>query len=60
MCIYLITFYEASRGCAWLRPVFNHSQERCGMSAIISSPTIIYEDNTARIAQVSKNFTKDD
>ena len=35
-------------------------QEECGMETIITYPTIIYEDNTACIPQVSEGYAKED
>jgi hypothetical protein len=45
----IITLYEASRKCVWLRRVINHIETSCGICAL-ESPTIIYEDNTAYVA----------
>jgi hypothetical protein len=47
----IITLYEASRECAWLRRVINHIDTSCGIGAL-KSPTIIYEDNAACVAQM--------
>ena len=40
--------------------VIGHIQEECGINTIINSPTIIYEDNTGSIEQVSEGFIKGD
>jgi hypothetical protein len=48
----IIALYEASRECAWLRRVIDHIQTSCGMGAL-ESPTIIYEDNAACVAQIT-------
>ena len=37
-----------------------HNQEECGTNSIINSPTIIFEDNTDCIEQVSEGFIKGD
>jgi hypothetical protein len=47
----IITLYEASRECAWLRRVINHIETSCGICAL-ESPTIIYEDNVTCVAQM--------
>jgi hypothetical protein len=47
----IITLYVASRECAWLRRVINHIETSCGIGAL-ESPTIIYEDNAACVAQM--------
>jgi len=56
----LIALYEAGRECVWLRSMISHIQESCGMKTISENPTIIYEDNTACITQVSEGFIKGD
>jgi hypothetical protein len=58
----IITLYEASRECVWLRRMINHIQQSCGIGSIESS-TIIYEDNSACVTQmqtgyINCNFTK--
>jgi hypothetical protein len=47
----IITLYEASRECVWLRRVINHIQTSCGIGAL-ESPMIIYEDDAACVAQM--------
>jgi hypothetical protein len=41
----------------WLRRVINHIQVSCGIE-LIESPTIIYEDNVACIAQIQSSYMK--
>jgi hypothetical protein len=53
----VIALYEAARECAWLRRVINHIQVSCGIE-LIGSPTIIYEDNAACIAQMHSGYVK--
>ena len=48
----IIALYEASKECVWLRSVISHIQNSCQMTPVNNSPTIIYEDNAACIAQV--------
>ncbi|XP_056698421.1 secreted RxLR effector protein 161-like [Spinacia oleracea] len=50
----LIALYEAGRECVWLRSMISNIQEGCGMNSITENPTIIHEDNTACIAQVTE------
>jgi hypothetical protein len=47
----IITLYEASREYVWLRRVINYIKTSCGICAF-ESPTIIYEDNAACVAQM--------
>ena len=53
----IIALYEASRECVWLRRMINHIQQSCGIGPI-GSPTIVYEDNAACIAQMRTGFIK--
>ncbi|KAL0284311.1 UNVERIFIED_CONTAM: Retrovirus-related Pol polyprotein from transposon RE1 [Sesamum angustifolium] len=48
----LIALYEAGRECVWLRSLIHYVCESCGLEPIEKSPTVIYEDNTACIAQI--------
>jgi hypothetical protein len=53
----IITLYEASRECVWLRRVINHTETSCGIGAL-ESPTIIYKDNAACVAQMQTRYIK--
>ena len=53
----IIALYEASRECVWLRRMINHIQQSCGIGSM-ESPTIIYEDNTACVAQMDMGYIK--
>jgi hypothetical protein len=53
----IIALYEAARECAWLRREINHIQASCGIEPI-GSPTIIYEDNAACVAQMQSGYVK--
>jgi hypothetical protein len=53
----IITLYEASRECAWLSRVINHIETSCDIGAL-QSPTIIYEDNAACVAQMQTRYIK--
>jgi hypothetical protein len=53
----IIALYEASRECGWLRRVINHIETSCGIGAL-ESPTIIYEDNAACVAQIQIGYIK--
>jgi hypothetical protein len=53
----IITLYEASCECAWMRRVINHIQTSCGIAAL-ESPTIIYEDNAACVDQIQTRYIK--
>jgi hypothetical protein len=53
----IMALYEASRECVWLRRVITHIQMTCGLNTI-QTPTIIYEDNAACVAQVQTGYVK--
>jgi hypothetical protein len=56
----LITLYDAERECVWLRSMIQHIQEKSGLESVIENPTVIYEDNTACIAQIKEGYIKYD
>jgi hypothetical protein len=56
----IIAIHEASRECVWLRSVIQHIQEKCGLSSIKGSPTILYKDNAACITQIRGGYIKGD
>jgi hypothetical protein len=56
----LIVFYDVRRECVWLRSMIQHIQEECGLESVKENPTVIYEDNTACIAQIKKEYIKGD
>jgi hypothetical protein len=51
----IITLYKVSRECDWLHRMINHIQKSCGI-CVIGLPTIIYEDNTACVAQMQTRY----
>ena len=53
----IIALYEVAREYAWLRRVINHIQQSCGLNTT-NTPTIIYEDNAACVAQVQSGYMK--
>ena len=53
----IIVLYEASCECVWLRRMINHIQHSCDIGSI-TKPTIIYEDNSACIAQMNAGYIK--
>jgi len=52
--------YEANRECVWLRSLVKHIRGLCKLKIVTESPTILYEDNAACIAQVQAGFIKGD
>ena len=56
----IIAIHEASHACVWLRSVIQHIQEKCELSSIKGSPTILYEDNAAYITQIRGGYIKGD
>jgi hypothetical protein len=53
----IIALYEISCECVWLRRMIDHVQKSCGIGTI-ESPTIIYEDNVACVAQMQMGYIK--
>ncbi|KAK2434187.1 putative mitochondrial protein [Trifolium repens] len=56
----LLALHEASRECVWLRSMIQHIQKNCSLSSGKMQTTIIYEDNTACIAQLKEGYIKGD
>ncbi|KAL0428635.1 UNVERIFIED_CONTAM: Retrovirus-related Pol polyprotein from transposon TNT 1-94, partial [Sesamum latifolium] len=56
----LIALYEVGRECVWLRSLTHYVRESCGLESIEKSPTVIYEDNAACIAQIKDGYIKGD
>ena len=56
----ILAMHEASRECVWLRSMIQHIQESCGLLSIKNKLTVLYEDNTACIAQVKGGHIKGD
>jgi hypothetical protein len=56
----LIASYDAGRECIWLRSMIQHIQEECGLESVKENPMVIYEDNTACIAQIKEGYIKGD
>ena len=56
----ILAIHEASRECVWLRSVIQHIRQTCGLFYGEMIPTIIYEDNTACIAQLKEGYIKGD
>jgi hypothetical protein len=55
----IIALHEASREAVWLRSLTNHIQTSCGLPRL-TTPTNIFEDNTACIQQITRGFIKGD
>jgi hypothetical protein len=53
----IIVLDEAAQECAWLRRMIDHIQILCGIGETVS-PTIIYEDNAACVAQMQTGYVK--
>ena len=56
----IIAIHETSRECVWLRSMIQHIREKCGLSSIKDSPTILHEDNAACITQIKAGYIKGD
>ncbi|KAL0355515.1 UNVERIFIED_CONTAM: Retrovirus-related Pol polyprotein from transposon TNT 1-94 [Sesamum radiatum] len=56
----LIALDEAGAECVWLRSLTHYVRESCGLESIEKSPTVIYEDNAACIAQIKDGYIKGD
>jgi len=56
----ILAIHEASRECVWLRSMTQHIRETCGLSSSKNTPTTLYKDNTACIAQIKGGYIKGD
>ncbi|KAL0291394.1 UNVERIFIED_CONTAM: Retrovirus-related Pol polyprotein from transposon TNT 1-94 [Sesamum calycinum] len=56
----LIALYVAGHECVWLRSLIHYVCESCELEPIEKSPTVIYEDNAACIAQIKETYIKGD
>ncbi|KAL0418892.1 UNVERIFIED_CONTAM: Copia protein [Sesamum radiatum] len=56
----LIALYETGHECVWLRSLIHYVCELCGVESIEKSPTVIYKDNAACIAQIKDGYIKGD
>ncbi|GJV65003.1 putative RNA-directed DNA polymerase [Tanacetum coccineum] len=55
----VIALHEASRECVWLRSMTQLIVTSCGLKKE-ESPTLIYEDNAACVAQMKEGYIKSD
>lgn len=55
----IIALHEASRECVWLRSMTQIILTSCGLEND-KSPTLIYEDNAACVAQMKEGYIKSD
>ncbi|KAL0549202.1 hypothetical protein IC582_013683 [Cucumis melo] len=56
----ILAIHEASRECVWLRSMTHHIRETCGLSFSKNLSTILFEYNTACIAQIKGGYIKGD
>jgi len=56
----ILAMHEASRESVWMRSMTQHIRTTCGMIKGKDPPTILYEDNTACIAQLKDGYIKGD
>ena len=56
----ILIIHEASRECIWLGSMIQHIRESCGLSSIKGDLTILFEDNVACIAQITRGYIKGD
>ncbi|KAL0537210.1 hypothetical protein IC582_026185 [Cucumis melo] len=56
----IFAIHDASRECVWLRSMTHHIRETCGLYFSKNLPTILFEDNTACIAQIKGGYIKGD
>ena len=54
----ILALHEASRECIWLRSLIQHIHKACDLPFVKESPTILYEDNAACIAQIKGGYIK--
>ena len=53
----IIALFEVAKECTWLRCITQHVQNACGINTV-NSPTIIFEDNAACVAQIQMGNVK--
>ena len=56
----ILALHEASRECVWLRSMIGHIRRTCQISSINETPTVLFEDNAACIAQIKSGYIKGD
>ena len=56
----ILVIHETIGECVWLRSMIHHIQETCGLLSQKDTPTILYEDNAACIAQLQGGYIKGD
>ncbi|CAN6834040.1 unnamed protein product [Brassica oleracea var. botrytis] len=56
----ILAMHEASCESVWMRSMTQHIRTTCGMIKGKDPPTILYEDNTACIAQLKDGYIKGD
>ena len=56
----IFAIHETNHECIWLRSMIQHIRESCGFSSIKSNPIILFEDNIACIAQITRGYIKGD
>ena len=54
----ILAIHEASRECICLKSMIQYIRESCGLFFIKGNPTILFEDNTACIAQITGGYIK--
>ncbi|XP_019161868.1 PREDICTED: uncharacterized protein LOC109158414 [Ipomoea nil] len=54
----IIALYETACECVWLRSLIQHIHRSCGTMSNVDSPTVLYEDNAACVAQMSNRYIK--
>ena len=52
----ILIIHEASCECIWLRSMIQYIQEFYGLSSIKDDPTILFKDNAACIAQITRGL----
>ena len=56
----ILTIHEVSRECIWLRYMIQHIRELCVLPFIKGGLTILFEDNVACIAHITRGYIKGD
>nr|AEL30347.1 copia-like polyprotein [Arachis hypogaea] len=56
----ILAIHEASRECFWLRSLIQYILSSCGLIDHKIAPTVLFEDNTACIAQLKGGYIKSD
>ena len=56
----ILALHEAGHECAWLRSLIQYIHKSCGFISNKGTPTVLFKDNAACIAQMKSGYIKGD